>query len=449
MKKVLLAISIAFMTMAAPAVLSGCSDDYDDVAPGSFIDTERIETFPGDTVLVAGTVSNGSPITNVSLVCDAWNINEVYDRSGYDDKVFNYEYRLVVPEDATFNQTLTVAVKCENGKTTVREIPMSFLPDTKAPVVSPAINSEVGLDFDTQAQKAMWKLEFNAIDDRQLSKAIIDIPGIAYNKTIGLSGRTGAVKEEIEFSTVGSYPCTITVDDASGNQFVSNVTVMAMLAEVENPIQDYAGIYVIDANENADDYIDGYYHWMDRQGEYQYQGKFYAATDNSKIYFTPERNLDGDLYGVSPYVSSKLMNNNGYVVPVTIEKAGYYGIWIDLNAHSYSVWPLEIATDVYSGALRVSGTGFGFGDWGLPEDDMTKSGYRYTYNTTLAEGYTGDYQYYFYSPDWAHVFRADAEGKWWFEAASGACVTYHTDYSGPVVVTFDAAIPWATIKKSK
>lgn len=449
MNKEYFAISIALMAMVATSALSSCNDDYDEVAPGNFIETERIETFPGDTVIVAGTASNGSPITSVSLVCDAWDINEIYDRSKYDDKVFNYEYKLIVPEDATFNQTLTVAVRCENGKTTVREIPMSYLPDTKAPVVSPEINSQVGIDFDTQLREAVWNLKFNAIDDRQLSKVVIDIPGIAYNKTIELSERICSVNEKIEFTTVGSYLCTITIADASGNQSVYEVTVMAMLAEMEKPIRDYAGIYVVDANENPDDYIDGYYHWMDRYGEYQYQGKFYAATDNSKIYFTPERSLKGDLYGVSPYVSSKLMNNNGYVVPVTIEKAGYYGIWIDLNAHSYSIRPLELGSDIYSGVLRVSGTGFTFGDWGLPEDDMVKNGYRYTYTTSLAKGYTGDYQYYFYSPDWAHVFRADAEGKWWFESASGSCVTYHTDYSGPVVVTFDAAMPWATIKKIK
>ena len=127
---------------------------------------------------------------------------------------------------------------------------------------------------------------------------------------------------------------------------------MVMFSEMENPIQDYPGMYVIDADENPDDYIDGYYRWMDRRGEYQYEGKFYAAKDNSKIFFTPERTIDGDLYGVSPYVSSKLMNNNGYVVPVTIAKAGYYGIWIDLQAHTFSVWALEVPAEAYTDVLR-------------------------------------------------------------------------------------------------
>lgn len=446
MKKVKYIIPSALMLIAA-AIMPGCNDEYDDVAPGNWVDTERIETFPGDTVLVTGTVSNGSPVSTVSLVCDAWNINQVYDRSSNDDHVFNYEYKLVVPEDAAFNQTLTVSVKCKNGKATVRKIPMSFLPDAEAPVVYPAIDSQIGLDFNTQSQKAVWKLKFNVTDDRALYKVTIAIPDIAYNESIDLKGRTGSVDKTIEFTAVGSYPCIITVYDTSGNQSVSNVTVMAMLAEIENPVKDYAdGIYLVDANENPEDYVDGYYRWMDRKGAYQYEGKFYASTNNAKIYFTPERNLDGDLYGVSPYVSSKLMNNNGYVLPVTIEKAGYYGIWVDLDAHSYSIWALDVPTPSFAENLWLSGTGFVFGDWGATAEPMHRNGHRYI-QTTEING--GELSYYFYTAGWADGFRADLEGKWWYRATEGSIRTLNTTYSGSVEVTLDTAYPWVTIKKSK
>lgn len=399
--------------MATIAIIS-CNDDYDDVAPGNYVETEHIETYPGDIVSVVGTVSNGSPISSVSLTCEAWGINQVYDRTAYKDNVFNYEYQFVVPQDATFNQTLTVTAKCENGKSTVREIPISFLPDTSAPTVSPAFNAQVSVDFDTEKQNAVWNVSFTAADDRQLKLAHISIPALSYDETVELSGRSASVKTAIEFAAIGSYPCVVTIEDAAGNKSVNNIEVMVMLSEMENPIQDYPGMYVIDADENPDDYIDGYYRWMDRRGEYQYEGKFYAAKDNSKIFFTPERTIDGDLYGVSPYVSSKLMNNNGYVVPVTIEKAGYYGIWIDLQAHTYSIWPLEIPANAYNeNALLLSGTGFFNGDWLTPNATMEKvANYRYQCEIALKEGYAGDYQYYFYNgSDWARVFRADAEGN--------------------------------------
>lgn len=57
MKNIHLTIYTALMTIAAIFV-SGCSNEYDDVTPGNYVETERIETFPGDTVSVAGTASN-------------------------------------------------------------------------------------------------------------------------------------------------------------------------------------------------------------------------------------------------------------------------------------------------------------------------------------------------------------------------------------------------------
>ena len=209
MKKVIFAIFYAWIAVAIIAIIS-CNDDYDDVAPGNYVETEHIETYPGDMVSVVGTVSNGSPISSVSLTCEAWDINQVYDRTAYKDNVFNYEYQFVVPQDATFNQTLTVTAKCENGKSTVREIPISFLPDTSAPTVSPAFNAQVSVDFDTEKQNAVWNVSFTAADDRQLKLAHISIPALSYDETVELSGRSASVKTAIRiccyrFLSVRSY----------------------------------------------------------------------------------------------------------------------------------------------------------------------------------------------------------------------------------------------------
>ena len=206
-------------------------------------------------------------------------------------------------------------------------------------------------------------------------------------------------------------------------------------------------MYIVNAGENPDDYVNGYYRYMDRKGEYQYEGKFYAPADNTEIYFVPTRSMEGDLYGTSPYVSSKLMNKNGYVVPVILSKKGYYGVWVDLTAHTYSIWEYEIPTDACTEPLWLSGTGFSFGDWGA-SNEMTKTDtYRYEVETEVLGDYAGDYQYYFYTSGWGRQFRADVDGNWWYEATGGSLITYKTDYSGKVKVTFDTAAPWATIKK--
>jgi hypothetical protein len=164
--------------------------------------------------------------------------------------------------------------------------------------------------------------------------------------------------------------------------------------------------------------------------------------------------MDGDLFGVSPYVNSKLMNNNDYVVPVTVAESGYYGVWIDLQAHTYSMWKLEPSATTYTGSLTVSGCGFSdFADWGTPATEMARNGYRYTSTLHQIGSYSSTRQYYAARvSDWGYVLRywGDATGCGWWEdttSAGGGVASYASDYDGVVQITFDTAILWATIKK--
>jgi len=430
---------------------TGCEDDKDDIAPGLYIEEAEIETFPGDTVLVNGTVSNYVGLSSITLSCEEWEINKVYDLSAQKPVVFNYEYQMIVPQSATFDQELLVTVRDKNGLETQKVVVLSFLPDTKSPVVALSIPSQVSVDFNTSTELGLWNLNMKFSDDRELKqvRVQIQIPDGSVDEIYPISGRSGGLSQTIEFTTPGSFPATITIEDASGNETVVQSEVVVMLAEEEDPIQDYAQMYVVNADENADDYLNGYYRYMDRQGEYQYEGKFYAPADNTPVYFVPAKSMDGDLFGVSPWVNSKLLNKNGYVEPIMLPEKGYYGIWLDLSTHTYSIWSLEVPAGTYSGELGVSGTGFTIGDWALPAENMNKvgNGYQYEYEMELVADYSGKVQYYFYSPDWAHIYRADADGNWWFEAAAGAVVAFDTTYAGKVKIAFDTAYPWATMKK--
>ncbi len=428
---------------------AACKEEHDDVRPGLYTVQEQIETFPGDTVLVSGQVSNYVGLSSVTLACEKWEIEKIYDLSEHKTVVFNYDYPMIVPKTATFDQELLVTVRDKNGLETQKIVVLSFLPDTKSPVVTLGIPSQVSVDFNTSTESGLWILNMKFSDDRELKQARAQIPDADIDETYPMSGRAGALNQNIEFAAPGSYTATITLEDASGNETVVQTEIVVMFTEDEDPIQDYAQMYVMNAAENADDYLNGYYRYMDRKGEYQYEGKFYAPADNTPVYFVPARSMDGDLFGVSPYVSSKLMNKNGYVEPVLLPTKGYYGIWLDLKTHTYSIWSLEVPAGMYNGALGVSGTGFTIGDWALPAENMNKvgNGYQYEYEMELVSGYSGSIQYYFYSPDWAHVFRADADGNWWFESAEGGCVTFKTTYAGKVKITFDTAYPWGTMKK--
>lgn len=448
MKNVLITIGKLYLLLAALCFVVGCDDDKEDVAPGLYVASEEIETFPGDTVLVSGTASNYTGLESVTLSCENWGIHKVYDLKGQKPKVFNYDYRLIVPKNATFEDHLLITIRDVNGWETKKNVLLAYIADMTSPVMQTQLPERISVDFNTTTNKGSWNLNVKFTDDRELKSIRMQIPDIQMDETVEVSGRSGELKRTIDFTT-GEFPVTLTLSDAGGNETIVRTTIVVMLAEEEDPIQDYAQMYVVNAGENPDDYVNGYYRYMDRKDAYQYEGKFYASTDNTEIYFVPAKSMEGDLYGTSPYVSSKLMNKNGYVVPVILPKKGYYGIWIDLNAHTYSIWEYEIPSGSYTGALCVSGTGFTIGDWGAPAENMKKvdNDYRYEYDMELVDGYSGDYQYYFYSPDWAHVFRADTAGNWWFESATGSCVIYKTDYAGKVKVTFDTAAPWGTIKK--
>jgi|UniRef100_UPI0035662A40 hypothetical protein bacD2_06450 len=450
MKNVLITIGKLYLLLTLICFAVGCDDDKEDVAPGLYVASEEIETFPGDTVLVSGTASNYAGLASITLSCEGWGIHKVYDLNGQKPKVFNYDYRLVVPKTAAFEENLLITICDVNGWETKKNVLLTYIADMESPVMQTQLPSRIAVDFNTATNKGSWNLNLKFTDDRDLKSVRMQIPDMQIDETVAVSGRSGELKRTIDFTT-GEFPVTLTVTDAGGNETIVNTTVVVMLAEEEDPIQDYAQMYIVNADENPDDYVNGYYRYMDHKGEYQYEGKFYAPTDNAKVYFVPTKSIEGDLYGTSPYVSSKLMNKNGYVVPVILPKKGYYGIWIDLNAHTYSIWEYEIPVGSHIGTLYVSGTGFTIGDWRYEEMNKVDNDYRYECESELVDGDTKECQYYFTSSytDWvnARVFRADTAGNWWYESATGSCIIYKTDYSGKVKVTFDTAAPWATIKK--
>ncbi len=432
-------------------IITSC-DDHDDVAPGLYVDLEEIATFPGDEVWVEGQASNYLGISLIEISCDAWGVAKTITPKG-EPKVYNYSWKMEVPSTATFPETLSVVVHDVNGLSTTRTVTLSFAPDITAPWVTTSFPDQVSVDFDTELAKGVWDLSLNLEDDRALSMAHISIPEIAYDESIELSGRSATLNKSFDFTSIGNFEAEIVVSDSTGNELKLTTSIVVMLAEEEDPYELYDQMCAIIATENESDYVNGYYHFMDpgySDGEivpYTYTCKFYAPEDGTQVYFTPSKSIDADLFGVSPYVSSKLMNKNGYVVPVTIEKAGYYYLWIDLANHCYSISELNAEPGCTEPVL-LSGTGFVFGDWGASDYMTQVSPGRYEIETELVDGYTDDIMYYFYTDGWVRVFRADADGQWWFESASGSCCTFKSGYYGKVIVTFDSTEWWASIRKA-
>ncbi len=445
---------IAKLTL--PLVIIGmtaCSSDDANHRPGLWTAQDIIETFPGDTVLVQGQVSNYIGMRSVEIRCDEWGISQKYELQGEHSKVFDYNYRMAVPANATFDAELKITVTDTEGTENKKTIAMTYLPDTEAPVATNDMPWQLNVDFDAAAGAGTYNFSLSATDGRELKQVTIEIPGINYSKSFEMKGRAAHVTEKILIAQAGTFPMTVTLADAAGNEKVYYQQLVVMLAEDEDPISDYPIMWMVNAAENADDYLYGYYAPMTRQGAYQYQGSFYADKDGYQFYIVPTKTMSSNIFGVSPYVSSKLMNKAGYVVPVTIEQQGYYGLWIDIQAHTWSIWNLD-TQNAYTGSLTFSGCGFkDFSDWGTPATEMTRDGFRYVQTVTQDGAYSGTRQYYAARvSDWGWILRywSDANGcGWWVDDGGygGSVGTYESNYDGEVEITFDTAILWATVKK--
>ena len=72
MKNILSRFGKISLLLALIYFVVGCDDDKEDVAPGLYVMSDEIETFPGDTVLVSGTASNYVGLESVTLSCEHW-----------------------------------------------------------------------------------------------------------------------------------------------------------------------------------------------------------------------------------------------------------------------------------------------------------------------------------------------------------------------------------------
>ena len=283
MKNILSRFGKISLLLAFMYFVVGCDDDKEDVAPGLYVMSDEIETFPGDTVLVSGTASNYVGLESVTLSCEQWGIHKVYELGGQKPKVFNYNYQLIVPKNASFEEHLLITIRDVDGRESKKNVLLTYVADMESPVMQTQLPSRIAVDFDAVANKGSWNLNVKFTDDRELKDIRLQIPSMQIDETVKVTGRSGELKRTIDFTT-GEFPVTLMITDAGGNETVVTTTVVVMLAEEEEPFEDYPVMWVVNASEKADDYLDGYYAPMTRKGEYQYEGKIYADKANFQIY---------------------------------------------------------------------------------------------------------------------------------------------------------------------
>ena len=448
---------IYLLAVLTVVIVSSCKEEHDDVRPGIYLTQKVMESFPGDTLIVSGQASNYVGLQSIRLTCDTWGIDQLHDFGGEEPKVMEFNYQVPVPETATFDQTLTVTVTDVNGLENKQIVQLLFAPDTQSPSIS-GIRSYTSVEYDLTENKGLLNLNLACTDDRALKQLNVRIPAIGYDETFtATAGRRLQVEQQIAFTAMGTYDMLLSLEDASGNTTDTQSTITVMPHEDEYQIEDYQQMYVVTLlDENPDDYIDGYYHYMERIDAYQYQCVIHAASTAQGFLFVPTKSMTGYIYGSSPYANFKILNNRNYVVPTKMEQAGYYTLTLDIENHSFTVEPLDPAAAYNKDHLLASGDGFrSFDDWGV----MQKTGdYQYEVYADQDGSATPQWGRYYYFVgttddggwDWTRIFRADAEGHKWYEVDGGnGALIYLSDYDGRVKITFDTAMPYGTIKKVK
>ena len=438
------------MVLSVAGLFMSCQKEGADVKPGLYIEQQTIKTFPTDTVRLKGTASNYVGMSSVSLTCKAWGIEQIYDLSSQKPKVFNYDYQMIVPADASFSEVaMDVKVIDINGLQTVKTIAIEELADFIPPTATPVLLEQVAVPYDPTANTGNLALNFSLYDRRGLKSIKTEVSSIGFTDGKTLSGMNDTYSTSVNFTSSGNYEVIVTVTDLAGNNLVMTTEAVVMVEVESDPIQEWTNLFMFVAGENPDDYVDGFYKYMDPDAAtpYAYKANFYSPAADTKIYLVPTKSMDADMIGVDPNVSTKLMNKNGYVDPIPVPGQGYYGIWVDIQNGTYSFWEIDPSTSatICEEDIWISGTGFStFADWGATAEAMTRNGYRYTQNLAVNAGTVA---YYFYTSGWARIFRADADSYWWYEGAEGSTAAPTTEYTGPVEVTFDSVLPYAVIKK--
>ncbi len=444
-------ITSIFTVLAAIVAVSCSKEAATEAKPGLWTESDVIRTYGGASVTLSGQASDDGGIKSIEISCEAWNIGKTYDLSSQKPKVFNFDYTFTVPSDAVFDSELSVTVRDAADNECVKKVALQFLPDSDAPVIDDDITGDISVDFDSELGKAVWNISFTVTDDRALKSYSIDIEDNDTHISSALNGTEATISGSVEFASVGAFPMKLTVEDSSGNRLERSCNLIVMLKEDEDPIANYDQMYIYDAEKSEGDYVYGYYRYMDKDGDYCYKCRIYAEKDGAKFYFVPSESQSGDKFGVSPYVGTKLMNKNGYVEPVVIEKKGYYYVWIDILNHKFSISEYQVEETVYSGTLVVAGEGFSsMADWTF-SGEMSPAGsdYRKSIELLLNPSATS-YSYCVTdgSDSWAKVWRMADGNWWWLDDAwyGGSSAIFNPGSAEKVLVTFDTAELWSTMK---
>ncbi len=444
--------SLRVLVCLTAAALISCKEDSS-TPPGISVESGDISTFPGENVVIKATVSDEVGLESITLTCAALDIVKVYDLSGQKPVVFNVSYQFFVPANTDTSVTAEVVIEARStsDKRSDRSIPITYLTDTTAPVITTP-GSEIGVDFDETTETGEAEAAFSFTDDRGLASARLEIESIGFDESAALSGRSGEVTFYPVFTATGDFDATLTVTDAAGNSANKPLVFQVVGGEPSNPIDDYACMWIANTVENAADYVLGYYQYMTRTAAYTYTVEYYAPA-GAQVVFVPTQTLDGpDYYGRSPQSATKILNNKDYVIPVTITAEGYYNITINIQAQTLTLYPhIPASTNPFAADIKGYVWTDGYDNQTTPAAAVAGNPMRLTCPLVVYAVADAWPALQFTDAAWANTWKPLYDSAWavigWGHNIDGNGASFGSIGAGTYPTVFDMETMWVTVKK--
>ncbi len=439
-----------FIVGLLAAVLFGCKEEGADLRPGLYVDTDLIDGFPGKEIRISGQASCYTGLQSLTMSNAAWNIKEEADLTNQKPVVWNFDYAITIPDDAKFPQQLLITATDVHGTEMKKVITVRYVPATTAPYVD-GLQRQMAVDFDDEAGQGVYTLKAKLYGEDKLRDLLIEIPAESVKETIALSKREEDIVWLHTFKAKGSYPMTLTVTDHSGNVTVSEHQLIVMKPEQVDEVSDYTEMWAFKTAANESDYIFGFYQYMDRKDDYQYEVHVYAESDETAFMFSPTQETNGERkFGESPFVEDRIISmqsDPSYVKGYKPGK-GYWGLYVDIREKTIKKWVLDMG-EADKSQLYCSADWNG---WTFDAMQAGETSYQQKMDITIKK----DNQYFCFATktDWTHIWRTwKTEGGdfagWWFaedgkgDGATLPSITADVD----ATISFDTAIKWCYIIK--
>lgn len=432
-------------------MLVGCKEEGADLRPGLYVNTDLIDAFPGKEVRISGQASCCTGLKTVTIRCEAWKIDVVDEIGAQNPVVWNFAYSFVVPDDAKFPQELHITATDKYGTEMKKVITVRYVPATTAPYVD-GLQKQMAVDYDDEAGQGVYTLKAKLYGEDKLRDLFIEIPAESVKETIALSKREEDIVWLHTFKAKGSYPMTLTVTDHSGNVTVSEHQLIVMKPEQVDEVSDYTEMWAFKTAANESDYIFGFYQYMDRKDDYQYEVHVYAESDETAFMFSPTQETNGERkFGESPFVEDRIISmqsDPSYVKGYKPGK-GYWGLYVDIREKTIKKWALDNS----SASMNTLYVAADWNSWTFDAMKTAETPYQQKIDVTIKKG-NQYFSFYTVKDDWGHVWRCwktdggDVAGWWYSEANegdSGQLPTITEDVNATVV--FDTAIKWCYIIK--